>query len=161
MQGHAVVTPEYIGYFDETHATSEAEIKRQLAAFMAAFTDPSFIVVGYSLGAHFATWLAATYPDRVRELVLIYPFLSLTAVGVSWFPRLAWFSESITEGILDTGALARRVRCHVRVISGEKDVICPPEQGRALARLFPLSTYEVVQGAGHGQVPFEVLFGQI
>lgn len=73
-----VVRPDYSGSgaTQDAHDTLSVPIlaRQVLAAAEAAGAAP-FDLVGYSLGAAVAVYLAAHYPDRVRSLVLLGGFL--------------------------------------------------------------------------------------
>ena len=61
----------------EAHASTDAQEWLDTAAEALAITDAlgdKVVVVGTSTGAAIATWLAATYPDRVHALILASPF---------------------------------------------------------------------------------------
>lgn len=63
--------------------------------------------------------------------------------------------EGIRRAILrlrdrpDATPVVGRIRVPVLVLTGDEDVVTPPEEGRALEAGIPRSTFEVLAGAGH------------
>ncbi len=49
----------------------------------------------------------------------------------------------------DRAALAARLPCPLLVIHGERDGVCPPEDGAAIARAAPVGTLALIPGGGH------------
>ena len=117
------VNPRGVGLSDAP--ASESYEVAQTAADAAAACTGAAHVIGASLGSAAALELALSYPERVRTLTLITPFVSvsprLRAMALAW-PRLAaqadpetlaaalmpwFFSASV---LADEGARARTLR---------------------------------------------------
>jgi pimeloyl-ACP methyl ester carboxylesterase len=85
------------GYSDRPDVTYDQELyKRQLLELVdkLALTEP-FDLIGLSLGGGTAVNFTARYPDRVRKLVMISPFIN--NFKVSFLFRIPVFGEFIAR----------------------------------------------------------------
>jgi uncharacterized protein len=108
-------------------------------------------VLGYSLGSAAALQYAARHP--VQRIVLVAPFTSMLemarrSVG---FP-LCELLRHRYDNVSALAEIQRRRPTPLVVLHGSADGFIPPEMGRALAAQVPGSTFELVPGAGHGDV---------
>ncbi len=62
----------------------------------------SATIVGHSLGAAIAAWIAALYPDRVRALVLVAPAANLASL----YPVDYWLAGSVAGEVAAVASLA-------------------------------------------------------
>ena len=93
--------------------------------------DPSNIVLlGRSLGAYFATALAAT--RQVRAAILATPFDSFAALGAERYPWLP--TGLLLDGRYDAVAIAPAIKVPALFVLAERDNVTPIENGSALAR---------------------------
>ena len=74
----------------------------------------------------------------------------VAALPAIWFRGVAAILASV-EGVDLTPRLGG-IRCPALIVSGEQDLMFPPEQSRALAEAIPGARLEVVPGAPHGMV---------
>jgi pimeloyl-ACP methyl ester carboxylesterase len=86
---------------------------------------------------------AAGYPVW-PAVPLALGLLGLLRFGQGW----SWF---LAEGAaaFDRAALARAVRVPLLVIHGERDEVCPPDDGRSIAEAAPMGQLVLVPSAGH------------
>jgi 3-oxoadipate enol-lactonase len=73
----SVIRPNYVKQIAATNSTNELAIKDladEVVAAVRAESKPRFDLVGSSLGAAVATYVAAEYPELVRSLVLVSGF---------------------------------------------------------------------------------------
>jgi pimeloyl-ACP methyl ester carboxylesterase len=102
------------GWDGSTRATDLAGNARAALAALDRAGTARATVVGHSLGAAVATWLATSYPDRVSRLVLVSPAVNRDSLGpVDYLlaaPIVGWLT---TVGAMAGGGLmlgARSVR---------------------------------------------------
>lgn len=74
----------------------------------------------------------------------------VAALPAIWFRGVAAILASV-EGVDLTPRLGG-IRCPALIVAGERDLMFPPEQSRALAEAIPGARLEVVPGAPHGMV---------
>lgn len=83
-QGYQVHIVTLAGFAGQPPLTGEEflpEVQRQLAARLRQHQGPKPVLVGHSLGAFMAYWLAATEPDQVAGVVAIDGLPYLAALG--------------------------------------------------------------------------------
>ncbi len=146
-----------------------------IRAWMRAMGLEQADFCGHSMGGHICMHLAATYPKRVRRLVLV------DASGLPFHvrvPQLAWrglrssghtrfsFAPTVVGTSLQAGPLVlwsalrdlladdvqealQHIAAPTLVVWGECDVLVPLELGRALHASIAGSELAVVPGAGH------------
>jgi pimeloyl-ACP methyl ester carboxylesterase len=105
------------------------------------------VIEGQSLGTAVAAELAAR--RRVRKLVLISPFTSVTDLVGRFFPFPARY---LVRDRFDTRAIAPGIRIPVLIIHGSDDEVVPFAMGEELARVFPDARLISVEGGGHNDL---------
>jgi pimeloyl-ACP methyl ester carboxylesterase len=98
-----IVRPDLRGHGDSIRrATLSMEVWcADLAAVLAARGQRHALVVGHSLGAVVALWLALLYPARVRGLVLVEPSFSAAMAGMTpSLRRLRWLFTAAARTVL-------------------------------------------------------------
>jgi pimeloyl-ACP methyl ester carboxylesterase len=97
--------------------TRARDLAGNAAAALAVLDDHGVgraTVVGHSLGAAIAAWIAAHHPDRVRALVLAAPAANLASAGAldRWLaaPAVAEVAAAVGMGGLGLALSSRRVR---------------------------------------------------
>lgn len=115
-----------------------------------ADVDPAGIVVlGRSLGAHFAVALAAERP--VRAVILATPFDSLAAIGDKRYPLMP--TGALLNGRYEPAALAPKISVPALFVLAENDDVTPVEHGQALAAAWGgPKTVVTLAGTGHRMV---------
>jgi len=131
-------------------------------------------LLGHSMGGHICSYVAARYPERVDNLVLVAASglvrsnlvrmaLRLPLAGyyspVDFLPTLA--VDALRAGPVnlllstldilgsDTTETLGLIRVPTLLIFGERDNLVPPAIGEAMNKLIPGSRLEVIEGAGH------------
>jgi len=108
-------------------------------------------VLGYSIGSAVALQYAAVHP--VQRIVLVSPFTSMLemarrSVGAPLCHLLRHRYDNV--------ASLKRIRARglppLSILHGEADSLIPYQMGKTLAELAPGSHFELVPGAGHGDV---------
>ena len=97
--------------------------------------------------------LPETYtPEYLKEQAKALEFHRrwVATLPVVWFRGVAAILASV-EGVDLTPRLGD-IRCPVLIVAGERDLMFPPEQSRALAEAIPGTRLEIVPGAPHGMV---------
>lgn len=97
--------------------------------------------------------LPETYtPEYLEEQAKALDFHRrwVAALPEVWFRGVAAILASV-EGVDLTPRLGD-IRCPALIVAGERDLMFPPEQSRALAEAIPGARLEVVPGAPHGMV---------
>jgi hypothetical protein len=112
--------------------------------------DPGNVVLlGRSLGSHFAVVLATERP--VRGLILATPFDSLAAIGDRRYPFMP--NGALLNGRYEPAALAPRISAPALFVLAENDDVTPVEHGRALAAAWGGPKRVVtLPGTGHRMV---------
>lgn len=107
--------------------------------------------LGYSLGSAAALQYAAKHP--VQRLVLVAPFTSMLEMARRnvGYP-LCELLRHRYDNVAALSAVQRHRPTPLVVLHGSSDRFIPPEMGRALAAQVPGSRFELVPGAGHGDV---------
>jgi pimeloyl-ACP methyl ester carboxylesterase len=147
----------------------------QLADWMEAHDLTSAIVVGNSVGAQVATWLATTRPDLVRALVLISPthdpsisnMFQLLIRAITDVPRerislwTIWIPDLVRTGARRSLTMLRQmftddqlerlgdVRQRALVIGGERDPIVSSDWVRDMASRMPNGEAIIIPDGSH------------
>lgn len=138
---------DYPGYGSRAGNPSQAALTAAAAGALDALPAPA-VVLGESLGTGVAAQAAALRPDRVRGLILVTPFDSMTNAAAHHYPWLP-------VGILlidrfDSVAALKGFDKPVAVIVAGQDGTTPPEGGFRLARsLGDSGRLWTVPDAGH------------
>jgi pimeloyl-ACP methyl ester carboxylesterase len=129
--------------------TRPLDLRGNADAAAKALGDPA-IVVGHSLGAGIATWLAVLHPERVRALVLVSPAANTAALDGFDEVLASPFVGSVLSGVLlgtVGGALSLPP---VRRLLGRRLGLDPDflrSGGRLLVRPHSWHSFEVEQRA--------------
>ncbi len=110
----------------------------------------SAVVVGESLGTGVAAQGAANCPGKVRGLILVTPFESMSAAAAHHYPWLP--VRALLLDRFDSAAALKKFPNPVAIIVGDDDETTPPDGAR---RLFagltgPKKLFEV-KNAGHNE----------
>lgn len=111
------------------------------------------ILYGESLGSYPAIHLALE--KKFAGLVLEAPFATLLELARKHYP---WVPETfLKDFVMDNQAAISSVRAPVFILHGDRDEICPIEQGERLYEMAPSpKEFQKVPGANHNDLP-EVL----
>lgn len=157
--GYSVLGVNYRGYGGSTGTPSEAGFYKDADAALGFLgqrvpTD-RVTVIGRSIGSGVAVDLASR--NRLRSLVLISPFTSLTDVAARAMPFLP--VRLLLRHRFDSMADIAKVTAPVLVIHGDRDELIPPDQGR---RLLEAATgrkkLEILRGADHNDMDLGRIF---
>jgi fermentation-respiration switch protein FrsA (DUF1100 family) len=154
-RGFGVLLVEYRGYGVATGQTpSEEALYLDAAAALDELSrrgvPPSRIALwGMSLGTGVAAEMARR--GRGASLVMVAPFVSLTAVASRFLPW--WLPASwVVPDRFDTLSKARDVRIPTLVVHGDRDDVVPYAMGRTVAAAIAGARMVTAPGAGHGDV---------
>jgi len=108
-------------------------------------------VLGYSLGSAAALQYAVQHP--VQRIVLLAPFTSMLAMAerVVGSP-LCHLLQHRYDNVAALSAVQAKRATPLFILHGDRDNFIPPSMGQSLASLVPGSHFELVAGAGHGDV---------
>ena len=140
---------DYPGYGSAPGSPSQQSLTE--TALRALDTMPgSVVVVGESLGTGVAAQGAAGRPDKVRGLVLLTPFESMTSAAAHHYPWLP--VRALLLDRFDSAAALKTFPGPVAIIVADDDETTPPDGAR---RLFaglpgPKKLFEV-KNAGHNE----------
>lgn len=125
---------EYPGYGDRVGSPGEAMFTRAACEALATLADRA-VVLGESIGTGVAAQAAARCPDRIRSLILLTPFDSLTNVAAFHYPYLPvnW----LMEDHFDSKAGLARFSKRVAVLVAEEDEVTPAPGGLLLYESIP------------------------
>lgn len=132
----------------------------------AAQGAPGVVLYGSSLGAGVSIACAAGAPPEMqaclRAVIAEAPYRVpptparnvLRAAALPWRLNLwpALWLLGFTPGALrrfDRAAHAARLPCPLHVIHGDRDAVCPLQDGRDIAAAAPRAALHVIEGAGH------------
>jgi hypothetical protein len=108
---------------------SDTKLIYDWAAARADIEPGRIVLLGRSLGSHFAVSLAAERP--VRAVILATPFDSLAAIGEKRYPFMP--NGVLLNGRYEPAALAPKISAPALFVLAEDDDVTPAEHGRALA----------------------------
>ena len=146
----------YPGYEDRPGTPTQANLFHAADDAMASLsTNLPLYLIGQSLGTGVAAYLAGTYPDRVKGVVLQAPFNHMSAVAQYHYP---WLPVSLL--LLDRFASDDYLSHYhgpVGIMLGEVDQVVPPQFGRRLYDGYagPKQVW-VFPGANHGDVFYKI-----
>jgi pimeloyl-ACP methyl ester carboxylesterase len=156
-----VVRPDYAGSgatLDAQEPLSVATLAAQVVAAAKAAGAVPFDLVGFSLGASIAAYIAAEYPDLVRSIVLLAGFASgedsrLKLQFELWrdlirSDRRSQARQVELDLILDVSGQVKRIAKPTLVIGCTHDHIVRPAHARAMAAMIPGARYAELD-SGH------------
>lgn len=131
--GWGAIIPEYRGYGGNPGQPSEAGLRQDAAAALAALhaqgIAPGRIVLwGESLGSGLATWLAARHP--VGAVVLETPYTSIAAIARQSYPFVP--VDLLLKDRFDSLAELPAIVAPILVAVAGRDRVVPPAMGHAL-----------------------------
>ncbi|MBL8763688.1 MAG: alpha/beta hydrolase [Phycisphaerae bacterium] len=85
--------------------------------------------------------------------------LALTLLGLAFGRGFAWILGRC-DPAFDRAGLAARLTCPLEVIHGDRDAICPLDDGRAIVAGAPVGTLRVITDAGHDDLWTDERFRQ-
>jgi uncharacterized protein len=113
--------------------------------------EPRVAVVGFSLGAAVALKYAAKHP--VRRIILFAPFTSMLDMARQTVGSpLCHLLRHRYDNVAALEQLKGKGMPPLSILHGERDGFIPHRMGEALAARVPGSHFELVPGAGHGDV---------
>lgn len=120
---------DYPGYGSAPGSPDQTSLTNSAINALDALPQPA-IVVGESLGTGIAAQSAARRPEKIRGLVLITPFDSMTSAAAHHYPWLP-VSALLLDRFDSIKALAQFNK-PVAIIVGEADDTTPPAGGKRL-----------------------------
>jgi pimeloyl-ACP methyl ester carboxylesterase len=146
---HSLYLVNYRGYGGSTGRPSETDLFADALAVHdhVQARHPDISVVGRSLGAGVATYLASRRPTG--KLVLVTPFDSLVNVARGYYRLLP--VELLLKDRYDSASRAAEVTAPVLVVIAERDEIVPRARSQALVEAFAAEQVRVsvIPGARH------------
>jgi fermentation-respiration switch protein FrsA (DUF1100 family) len=132
-QGWGAMIPEYRGYGGNPGQPSEAGLRQDAAAALAALhaqgIAPGRIVLwGESLGSGLAAWLAARHP--VGAVVLETPYTSIAAIAKQRYPFIP--VDTLLKDRFDSLAELPVIAAPILVAVAGRDRVVPPAMGQDL-----------------------------
>ena len=146
---------------------SLADQAAAIAPLLGDEGDPAVVLIGHSLGAPIAAWVATEFPERVAGLALIAGSMAPELERRRWFNYVAAFFWLVLPRAIRNSndevwrfkeqlelleARLDRVTCPVLIVHGERDGLVPVENADFSAeKLSGSSSIEVVRydDAGH------------
>ena len=149
-RGYGVLAAEYRGYGGNPGTPSEAGLYADGRAALAwlqarGVALDRIVLVGNSLGSGVATELASRV--RARALVLVSPFMSMTATAANKYPFVP--VDSLLADRFENVAKIGRVAMPVLVVHGAADELIPLDHARRLAAANPAARLVALPGLGH------------
>jgi len=143
---------DYPGYGSAPGTPTQAGLTAAAAAGLDALTSPA-VVIGESLGTGVAAQVAALREEKVRSLILITPFDSMTNAAWHHYPYLP-VPLLLTDRYDSVRALARFSK-PVAIVIGGQDQTTPPSGARRLLESLkgPKRLWSVSE-AGHNDAAF-------
>lgn len=134
FKGCTILSMVYRGYGPSDGTASQAHLFADALALyrLRQKSAQQIIVVGRSLGASVATYLASQVP--VDQLILVTPFDSLQQLVRAKLPWLP--TELMLKNTFASDEFARSVRAPVHIILAEEDEIIPAQRTLALQAAF-------------------------
>ena len=130
--------------------TTLAALSKHLALPVAELETRS-AVLGYSIGSAVALKYASLHP--VQRIVLVSPFTSMLDMARrSVGAPLCHLLRHQYDNLESLARIRERGLPPITILHGEQDTLIPPAMGQALAASAPGSRFELVPGAGHGDV---------
>jgi len=149
-RGYGLLLAEYRGYNGNPGEPSEEGLYRDGRAALEFLAEQGVagadvVVMGLSVGSGPAVQLASEH--RVRALILVSPFASLTATASAAYPWLP--ARLVLRDRYDNLAKLPRVEAPVLILHGEADRLIPHAQAELLAEANPRAELVSLPGRGH------------
>ena len=132
-RGLGVVLADYRGYSGNPGTPSEAGLyadARAILDWVAAqgIDDRHTVLLGWSLGTGIAVEMATERP--VGGVVLLAPYTSIVDVGARRYPIFP--VSLLMRDRFDSASKIAAIHTPVMVVTGERDLVVPPDMGHAL-----------------------------
>ncbi len=151
-RGWEVFLPDYRGYGKSKGKRSSELLYADALAIYEVISEEyngqDILVYGRSLGATFATAVAATFP--VKQLFLETPFYSLDSLMSIRYPIVP--SRKILKFQFPTFEYLKKVKSPICIVHGTSDRVVPYEQGLALSALNDRVQFKSILGGGHNNL---------
>lgn len=154
--GYDIFIPEYRGYGKTGgDIQSEEELFRDVQAaydfVKKRYSEDKIVLMGYSLGTGFATYLAAK--NNPQHLALVAPFTSMNAVKNTFLPFVPGF---LLKYKLDNAKHMEEVKCGITLFHGTTDEVIKPEFSKELVAVHPnRSKLYLSKGKNHRRIIFD------
>jgi len=149
-----VYLTDYPGYGSAPGHPDQASLTATAVAALGALPHPA-IVVGESLGTGVAAQAAARLPEKIRGLVLITPFDSMTSAAARHYPWLP-VSALLLDRFDSVKALAQFTG-PVAILAAANDETTPPALGKRLFDSLPgPKKLWIVPHADHNSAVFDL-----
>ena len=144
-----ICVADYPGYGSAPGSPSQPSLTKTAERALDAMPAGA-IVVGESLGTGVAAQGAARRPDKVRGMILITPFESMTAAAAHHYPWLP--VRLLLLDRFDSAAALKTFSCPVALIVADNDETTPPDGARRLfsALAGPRQVWEA-KSSGHNE----------
>jgi len=151
--GSKIFLVDYPGYGSSPGSPDQRNLTAAAVAALDALPEPA-LVVGESLGTGIAAQAAARRPQKVRGLILITPFDSMTSAAAFHYP---WLPVGLL--MLDRFNSVKALKDFPRPVAlllGELDGTTPPDSARRLFdSLSGPKKLWTVPDAGHNDAAFD------
>ncbi|MHA1782244.1 MAG: alpha/beta fold hydrolase [Promethearchaeota archaeon] len=118
-----ILTPDFTPFSEQISISDLLEI-RMKELEMLLNESSELIIIGSSFGGLMATLYAFRYPEKIKLLILLAPFLS---------PKFLNLKKN------------NEIRIPTIIFHGKNDNVCPVEETKRIARkIFPNLTYNIV-----------------
>lgn len=159
--GFYVWIPEYVGYGMSTGQASEPGCRDTATTIYDYLTSQldidakNIIVIGWSLGAAVAAYLAGHKP--IAGLIMLSPFISIVEMARKIFPlaRLIPINKLLPDNFDNISNIAR-IQCPILIAHGTDDQVIPYGMGKKLAdearKLQKKARLLPINGADHNNI---------
>ena len=120
------------------------DLSDDLVELIHAYHLEKPVVIGFSMGSYITLKTAERYPDLFSRMVLIGTRGGRTS---SPWPATDEIGRALES--YDNMTDASKATVPALVLTGENDVINPPEEGKKVADALPDAAFEIVPGAEH------------
>ncbi len=154
--GYDIFIPEYRGY-GKTGGKINSEkqlyddVQKAYDYLKQSYREDQIIIMGYSLGTGFATYLAAN--NKPGHLALVAPFTSMTDVKNQFFPFIPGFLLKYKLNNLEKFS---KVNCPIKLFHGTADDVINVEFSKTLSKVHPDRTdMYLAKGKNHRRIIFD------